>query len=276
MDAAISNRSFFAISGAILVFAAGETLFFNAIRDLRDESRKLQQSIVGEITGVRERTLVTNHDHAIQLDVLRDELTAVREQTTTAAGQVKVDAQRHAARLTNRLAKQARASRQQVAEELMNVRAVAVAANAAAGDLNGEVQDTRAEVAAARSGVERTSVELSGAGRELGPMRDAIATNSRELAALKALGGRNFFEFELGKSMRQEVAGVTIRLRNADARRNRYTVELTAAGRAVEEKDRNVNEPVRFYVARGRQPYELVVNRIADNRIEGYLATPAN
>ncbi len=276
MDAAISNRSFFAISGAILVFAAGETLFFNAIRDLRDESRKLQQSIVGEITGVRERTLVTNHEQAIQLDVLRDELTAVREQTTVAAGQVKADAQRHAARLTNRLAKQVRASRQQVTEELMNVRAVAVAANAAAGDLNGEVQNTRAEVAAARFGVEQTSMELSGASRELGPMRDAIATNSRELAALRARGGRNFFEFELGKSMRQEVAGVTIRLRKADARRNRYTVELTTAGRAIEEKDRNVNEPVRFYVAQGRQPYELVVNRIGDNRIEGYLATPAN
>jgi hypothetical protein len=32
---------------------------------------------------------------------------------------------------------------------------------------------------------------------------------------------------------------------------------------------------VRFYVAQGRLPYELVVNRIANDRIEGYLAAPA-
>jgi hypothetical protein len=275
MDAVITNRGFFAISGAILVFAAGETLFFNAIRDLRDESRNLKQSIVGEITEVREKTLVTNHEQAVQLDVLRGELTAVREQTTTAAGEARADAQRHAVRLTNRLALQAYASTERVAQELMNVRAAAAATHAAAGNLNGQVWNTRAEVAAARSGVKQTFAELNAAAGELGPMRDAIATNSRELAMMRARGERNFFEFNLDKSMQREVAGIKIRLRKADARRNRYTVELTAAGRAIEEKDRNVNEPVRFYVAQGRLPYELVVNRIANDRIEGYLAAPA-
>lgn len=274
MHAAISNRSFFAISGAILVFAAGETLFFNAIRNLRDESRKLQEAVVTEIAGVRQKTLLSNHEQAIELDALRTELTAVREQTTTAAGRAKLDAQRQAARLTAAVARQASANKQQVAEELMNVRAVAAAAHAAIGDLNGEVNSTRAEVAATRSGVNKTSTELSAAGADLDGLRSGIATNGKQLAELKARGDRKYYEFELAKAQDRQVGGVVIRLRKADARRNRYTVELMAAGRVIEEKDRNVNEPVRFYVARARQPYELVVNRIAGDRIEGYLAAP--
>ncbi len=272
MRAAISNRSFFAISGAVLVFAAGETLFFNAIRNLRDESRKLQEAVVNEIAGVRQKTLVSNHEQTIELDALRTELTAVREQTTTEAGKAKLDAQRHAARLTAALARKASASKQQVSEELMNARAVTAAAHEAIGDLSGEVNTTRAEVAATRSGVDQTSTELSAAGSGLDGLRAGIAANSRQLADLRARGERKYFEFELAKAQDRKVGGVIIRLRKADARRNRYTVELMAGGRVIEEKDRNINEPVRFYVARARQPYELVVNRIAGDRIEGYLA----
>lgn len=274
MEAAISNRSFFAIAGAIVAFAGGEVLFFDAISDLRDESRKLQQSIVHEIADVRQWTLAANQEQAVQLDQLRENLTAARRQTARAAGQVSADAQRHAALLADNLARQVNATRRQVSEELMSALAVAAAASAAAGDLTSEVRNTRAGIAAARSEIEQTSAELNAATSRLGPMRDAIAANSRELAALRARGERRIFEFALAKSMLREVAGVTIRLRSADPSRNRYSVELTADGRAIEQKDRTVNEPVRF-LAKGRQPYELVVNRIADNRIEGYLAAPA-
>jgi hypothetical protein len=39
-------------------------------------------------------------------------------------------------------------------------------------------------------------------------------------------------------------------------------------------KDRNTNEPIQFYVAKARQPYELVVNQVAKDQIVGYLSTP--
>jgi hypothetical protein len=42
----------------------------------------------------------------------------------------------------------------------------------------------------------------------------------------------------------------------------------------VEKKDRAVNEPVQFYVARARLPYEVVVNEIKKDQVVGYLATP--
>ena len=42
----------------------------------------------------------------------------------------------------------------------------------------------------------------------------------------------------------------------------------------VEKKDKGINEPLQFYVAKAKQPYELVVNEVGKDQITGYLATP--
>jgi hypothetical protein len=40
----------------------------------------------------------------------------------------------------------------------------------------------------------------------------------------------------------------------------------------VEKKDRNVNEPLQFYVSKSL--YEVVVNTVGKDQIAGYLSTP--
>ncbi|HOK48214.1 MAG TPA: hypothetical protein PLK67_19870, partial [Bryobacteraceae bacterium] len=72
----------------------------------------------------------------------------------------------------------------------------------------------------------------------------------------------------------QKIGDVAIQLKKTDVKRNRYTVELIADDKKVEKKDKNINEPVQFYVAKARQPYELVVNEVRKDQIIGYLATP--
>ena len=62
--------------------------------------------------------------------------------------------------------------------------------------------------------------------------------------------------------------------KKTDQKRNKYTLEVYADDKRTEKKDKNVNEPVQFYVAKARQPYELVVNEIGKDVIKGYLATP--
>jgi hypothetical protein len=57
-------------------------------------------------------------------------------------------------------------------------------------------------------------------------------------------------------------------------RHSRYSLDVMADDKRVEKKDRTVNEPVQFYTSKARQPYELVVNQVAKNKIVGYLATP--
>jgi hypothetical protein len=102
-----------------------------------------------------------------------------------------------------------------------------------------------------------------------------IATNAKELAALKALGERNYYEFNLGKTKQpQKVGDVFIQLKRTDPKRNRYTIEILADDKKVEKKDKTVNEPVQFYTSKARQPYEIVVNEVRKDVIVGYLATP--
>jgi len=48
-----------------------------------------------------------------------------------------------------------------------------------------------------------------------------------------------------------------------------------ADDKSIEKKDKTVNEPVQFYVAKApHQPYEIVVNHVSKDQISGYLATP--
>ena len=85
----------------------------------------------------------------------------------------------------------------------------------------------------------------------------------------------NYFEFQLTKTKApQKIGDVAVQVKRMDTKRNRYTIELIADDKKVEKKDRSVNEPVQFYMAKARIPYEIVVNEVRNDRIVGYLATP--
>jgi hypothetical protein len=103
-----------------------------------------------------------------------------------------------------------------------------------------------------------------------------IATNGNELAALKLRGERNYTDIKLGKTNKPvKFADITLRLKNVDPKKNKYTVEVMADDKLTEKKDKNINEPVQFYTAKGgHTPYELVINSVQKNEIVGYLSTP--
>ena len=89
------------------------------------------------------------------------------------------------------------------------------------------------------------------------------------------MGERNYTEFTISKSKKaSRVADITVELKKADAKRNKFTIAVTADDKTVEKKDRNINEPIQFYTSKARQPYEIVVNRVSKDTIAGYLATP--
>lgn len=138
-----------------------------------------------------------------------------------------------------------------------------------------EVSAVRSGMRETRSDVDRTLGELRSVRGDMGVQSGLIATNAKELAALRALGDRDYIEFDLPKTKTpQRVGDVSMLLRKSDQKRNRFTLELIANDKKVEKKDRNINEPVQFYLARARMPYEIVVNEVRKDRIVGYLAAP--
>ena len=90
-----------------------------------------------------------------------------------------------------------------------------------------------------------------------------------------ALGERNYTEFRLTKEKTpRKVGDVQMRLKSADMKKNRYTIELIADDKLVEKKDKTINEPVQFMLSRATQPFEIVVNEVKKDMIAGYISAP--
>jgi hypothetical protein len=138
-----------------------------------------------------------------------------------------------------------------------------------------DVGTVKTDLGNTKSQLEQTISTLKRATGDIDSHSSLIATNGTELKALRELGERNYAEFTITKSKKfTRVADVSIELKKADPKHNRFTIEITADDITVEKKDRTVNEPIQFLTKKARQPYELVVNSVKKDTIVGYLATP--
>jgi hypothetical protein len=143
------------------------------------------------------------------------------------------------------------------------------------GEVSTEVAGVKSDAAATKSTLEKTIADLKSTRGDLGVQSGLIATNAKELQALRTLGERNYVEFKLVKEKTaRKIGDVQMRLVNVDVKKNKYTVELIADDKKVEKKDKTVNEPVQFLLLKATQPYELVVNSVSKDMISGYVAAP--
>ncbi len=223
-----------------------------------------------------EGSVVRTYQQAEQnISTLRGEVTATRGQIQQTASNVKKEALSHAEQLAQKVAAEQKAAVDAVGGRVEQLSATAGNTESKLGALSGDVSNVRAEVSSTKDELKRTIAELKSVRGDLGVQSGLIATNASELNALKRLGERNYFEFDLKKTKApQRVGNVAVKLKATDTKRNRYTLEVIADDKLTEKRDRTINEPVQFYVAKSRSPYEIVVNQIAKDRIVGYMATP--
>jgi len=143
------------------------------------------------------------------------------------------------------------------------------------GGVKTDVDGVKTEIASEKTLIDQHSADLKRVTGDMGVMSGLIATNGKDLDALRALGERNYYEFNLSKGQKStRVGNVTVALKKVDAKRNRYTVDVLADDKMVEKKDKTINEPVQVYVGGSKQPDEIVVNQVTKDGIVGYLATP--
>jgi len=258
------------ISGAVIVIAliAANIYLYTQIDGLKQQLVQVQGSLSTEVSRVQETGKAGNAAAQKNIDDLQVRLNEANKAASQAAGQAKVDATKRAAALKLELAQQQQELQGQIAK-------VEETASTKIGAVSTDVSNVRTEVATNKVEVDKTIAQLHSTQGDLGVQSGLIATNGKELAALKALNDRNYFEFSLGKTKTpQRVGDIFLSLKKADAKRNRFTFEITADDKRVEKKDKSVNEPVQFYTSKARQPYEVVVNDVKQDHIAGYLATP--
>ncbi len=143
------------------------------------------------------------------------------------------------------------------------------------GRLSGDVTGAKTDIEATRKDLEATKTKLERTYGDMGVMSGLIARNHEELEDLKRRGERNYFDFDIRKSNApQRVGPIQIRLKKADPKKLRYTMDVVADDKTVEKKDKTINEPVQFVSRASRPVQEIVVFAITKDRIAGYLSAP--
>jgi len=245
------------------------------LSDMRDGTQA-QISKLGDATS----TLLEQ-----RMSALNSELKDAQDSANTAIKRARAEAQKEGKDISAKLEQ----DQQQVADQINQVKEVASTTDSkitavssdvssVKGDVTGvkdDVTGVKQTVATAQAQLEKTTTDLKRAMGDMGVMSGLIATNGKDLQALRELGERNYTEFDLTKNMRErKIGNVTISLKQSDPKRNRYSLQIVADDQRVEKKDRTINEPVQLYVGGGHQPYEIVVNQVKKDEVVGYLATP--
>ena len=234
-------------------------------------------AIDGEFAKVREAQAAGDAERQKSIEAIREEVSKAQRRGTP--GKVKDDTVQRVEALASRIALNESKLRQQqetgarVAAEVNTLKQSAAQPNVSS--VAAEVKQVQTEIAGTQSQLEKTIADLKRTTGDMGVMSGLIATNTREIEALKQLGDRDYVEFTLYKRKDPiKVGDVSVLLKKTDQKANNYTLELQAEDRKIEKKDKTANEPLQFYVGRDRQPHELVVNEVGKDMIVGYLAMP--
>lgn len=151
---------------------------------------------------------------------------------------------------------------------------------AVSGDIAGvktDVGGVKTDLGQTKTDLAATKAKLESTVGDLGLQSGLIAKTRDDLEVLKHRGDRQYYEFTLLKGAKpQAVSTVSLQIRKIDAKRGKYTLNVTSDDKTIEKKDRNVNEPIQFYTGRDHMLYELVVWTLDKNKATGYVSTPKN
>jgi DNA repair exonuclease SbcCD ATPase subunit len=252
---------------------------------VQGDQSKVREMVEGEVAQLREAAAqaaaISDAERQKALDEVRDEVEKARRQARGVAGKVKEETMKSVEDLATRVnvsesrLKQHQETDERVNNEITSLKQATNSAQSNISDVSTEVKQVRTEIASTQGQLERTIADLKRVPGDMGVLSGLIATNAREIDALKQLGDRNYIEFTLYKGKEPVKLGdVSVLLKKADVKASLYTLELRVDDRKIEKKDRSANEPLQFYVGASRQPHELVVNEVGKDLIVGYLATP--
>lgn len=259
-----------------ITFAIGNIYSIWRTQQLQDEMQRISANHAGEVSNLRQASVSHAQDEAKSIAELREDLQMARQQATATVGQARREALQKTNRLVKDLARTIEASQRKQQEEVASkLDGVTEATDQKVNHVMTEVRSVSTEVDRAKSDLQKTSADLRSVIGDLGVQSGLIATNSQELAALRALGERNYFEFDLKKLRTPtKVGDIQLWLKSSDVKRNKYALVVLADDKRIEKKDKTLNEPVQFYASRMRQPYEIVINEVGKDHVVGYLATP--
>jgi hypothetical protein len=260
---------------AIVAALAGNVGLLMHSRSLERTLSDIQAGTQAQMAKLNDQIAQNSLESGKRVDGVVQE---ARESVAAVQDRALKESRRSSALLAAKLAEARNAQRkaeQQVSGQLDELKQANTAAASKLDQISGEVGGVKNDVASTRSQVEGHGSDLKRMNGDMGVMSGLIATNGKELAALRDLGERNYIEFDLKKKGQpQKVGGIQLAVVKTDPKRNRFTLNVLADDKRVEKRDRTINEPVQLYVSGSRQPLEIVVNDVKKDEVVGYLAVP--
>jgi hypothetical protein len=238
----------------------------NTARQSQESLRSALSKEIKELQSKDEQLAVKfslfEETHRRQIDALRGELDTAAARLGSSTGQVLDRARVMVAALGRDQERQAEDLKEQLSQK---------ASADELGALSENVSAAQAELGTTKKTVDVLAKDLGMARSQLGTL---IATNSGEISALRELGERDYFEFTLAKNQISHISGLVLVLRKTNLRNHRFNLDLVVNDQEIRTRNRNVNEPIYFYVNGLKTPYELVINEVEYNRAKGYISTP--
>jgi chromosome segregation ATPase len=258
--------------GAVIALLGAVVYLYMQLDHVKKDLASTNTTMQAQLDKLVEASSLTTRTNSRRVDELKEQLEKARRQAAQAAGAAKDEALKKVDETRSQL----EAAQQQAKQELKSdISQVKEASDTKISAVGSEVSNVKTDVAATKTELEKTVADLKRATGDLDGHSVLIATNAKELAALRTLGERNYFDFTVTKSKTSsKVSDVQIQLKKADIKKHTYTIELTVDDATVEKKDKVMNEPVQFMTSKSKQPYELVVNKVTKDTIAGYIAVP--
>jgi chromosome segregation ATPase len=278
--------------GTVLALFGASIYAFYQLRQLGmelEQVRKEEVQVRRELTGMRDQlsaeigrlrvnSTVSTETNRTTVGSLKAELEVAQRQARMLAGKAKEDATKYFDEVALKFKKAQEDEARTVAamkDEMSQVKNDSDSTKTRVGEMSSEVGTVKTELSATKSELENTIADLKSTKGDLGVWSSKIATNEKELAALKSVGERDYTNFKLAKErIPRKVGALQIRLKSTDPKKNHYTVEVIADDKVIDKKDKSVNEPVQFLLSRSRVPYELIVYEVKKDMIIGYIAEP--
>jgi chromosome segregation ATPase len=264
-------------AGAIVASLAFNGFLLYELHDLKLDTAKGREIMQNEIETLKDNSTVMTAQQRKHLDDLKAELDVKSRQANAAASQAKKEALSYADQQAEKLEAENKTTAEnvnRVNSDLSTVRQSADAANAKIADVGTDVTGVKTDLASTKTDLQQTKSDLKSVRGDLGGTQSLVATNDEQLKDLIKRGERNIVKFNISKKTKgyQKVGDISLMLKNADPKRNKFSLDVMADDKLTEKKDRNINEPLQFYVSSSL--YELVVNTVGKDTVSGYLSTP--
>jgi hypothetical protein len=267
--------------GALGALVIANGVMYHRVNSLETNLSNQHIAAQAEIQRLNDANATSSADFNKTIEELNAQMAANSKSATVATTAAQKKAEKLVADMAKSVKEQQQAADEKFTQEIGAVKTVTDEHSAKVNELEtniGGVKDSvgnvQQEVAKTKSTLDETIAGLTSVRGDLGVQSGLIATNGKEIAALRELGERNYYEFTIKKNQPVKVANMTLELKKADVKHNKYNVNVMADDKRIEKKDKTINEPVQMYVGGSRQPVEIVVNEVKKDTIVGYVSAP--